>query len=81
MSARAKIADGTIGALRDLKIEAFLSRAPMLTTLIERGRENAIRNSQSAEFMLLLSHDLVEQVCSVLERACRSSLLLLPREE
>ncbi len=91
LSARAKIADGTIGALRDLKIEAFLSSgstaalrtalAPMLKTLIERGRENAIRNSQSAEFMLLLSHDLVEQVCSVLERACRTSLLLLPREE
>jgi hypothetical protein len=61
--ARFKAADSTIGALRDLKIEALLSSSsisafqtaiiPMLKVPIERGRESSSRGSQSAEFMFL----------------------------
>ncbi len=91
LSARVKAADSTIGALRDLKIEALLSSStisalrsaviPMLKMLVERGRESSSRSSQSAEFMFLLSHDVFEQVCSLLQRTSQTSLLLLPREE
>jgi hypothetical protein len=91
LSARAKVADSTVAALRDFKIEGLLScgsiatlraaMAPILKTLVDRGRENSSRSSQSAEFMMQLSYDVLEQVCSVLERTSRTSLLLLPRDE
>jgi hypothetical protein len=91
LSARAKAAEGVINALRDLKLEVFLScnniaslrqaLAPMIKILVERGRENSSRSSQSAEFMLLLSYDVYEKVCSILEHSNGSSLLLLPRDE
>ena len=78
LSTRAKAADTAIAALRDLKIEALVSSSsvtalraslvPMLKTLVERGRESSSRSSQSAEFMLLLSYDVFEKVCSLLER-------------
>jgi hypothetical protein len=49
--------------------------------LVERGRESSSRSAQSAEFMLLLSYDVFEKVCSLLERTSHASLLRLPREE
>jgi hypothetical protein len=91
LSARVKAADSAIGALRDLKIEALLSSSsitalrvamvPILKTLVERGRESSSRSTQSAEFMILLSNDIFEKVCSLLERSSQTSLLLLSREE
>ena len=91
LSARVKAADSAIGALRDLKIEALLSSSsitalrvamvPILKTLVERGRESSSRSAQSAEFMILLSNDIFEKVCSLLERSSQTSLLLLSREE
>lgn len=91
LSLRAKAAEGAISALRELKIEAFSSSttiaslraalAPMMKILVERGRENSTRSSQSAEFMLLLSYDVYEKACSILEHSNGASLLLLPRDE
>jgi hypothetical protein len=91
LSARIKAADSTIAALRDLKIEALLSsnsvvalRAaiiPMLKMLVERGRESSSRSCQSAEFMSLLSYDVFEHVCTLLQRTDQTPLLLLSREE
>ena len=92
LSARKTAADDAINALRDLKIEAVVSSSsivalrsvllPVLKMLVDRGRESSSRSSQSADFVLLLSHDVFERVCSVLEqRASRSSLLHMSREE
>ncbi len=91
LSSLVKAADSTIAALRDLKIEALVSSssvkalreslAPMLKMLVERGRESSSRSAQSAQFMLLLSYDVFEKVCSILERTSHTSLLRLPREE
>jgi hypothetical protein len=91
LSTRVKAADSTIAALRDLKIEALLSSTsitalratmvPMLKLLVERGRESSSRSSQSAEFMSLLSYDVFEHICSLLQRTNQTSLLLLSREE
>ena len=91
VSSRLKAADDAIAALRDLKIEAVVSSSsiaqlrgallPMLKTRVERGREGSSRSSQSADFVLLLSYDVFERVCSILDRASHASLLQLSREE
>jgi hypothetical protein len=91
LSNRFKVAESSLAALRDLKVETLVASGsipalrsaavPMLKTLVERGRESSSRSSQAADFMLLLSYDVFEQIICVLERFGNVSLLKLPREE